>query len=382
MDFAWTSEQLELHKHIVDFARANLNAGLVQRDREGEFSRDSWQKLAGLGVHGLAMPTDFGGLAQGALGTVGALEALGYGCRDGGLLFAVTAQMFAVQAPLARFGSNEQKQRYLPKLIQGEWIGAHAMTEPNSGSDSFALATTATLDGNDYVLNGSKTFATNAPLADTVLVFASVNRERGFFGVTAFLVDRDTPGMELGKPIAMMGLRTTQMGEIAFNDCRIPVSARLGREGNGGSIFKYSMGWERASILATAVGTMQRQLEVCVEYAKTRQQFGQPIGKFQAVANRIADMSVRLEAARMLLYKWAWKRDRGEDAEHDAAAAKLFLSECFVQSSLDAILVHGGYGYSAEYEIERELRDAVASKIYSGTSDIQHALVARGLGLG
>jgi alkylation response protein AidB-like acyl-CoA dehydrogenase len=188
--------------------------------------------------------------------------------------------------------------------------------------------------------------------------------------------------MELSKPIAMMGLRTTQMGEISFSDCRIPVSARLGREGNGASIFKFSMGWERASILATAVGTMQRQLETCVEYAKTRHQFGQPIGKFQAVAHRIADMSVRLEAARLLLYKWAWKRDRGEDAEHDAATAKLFLSECFVQSSLDAILIHGGYGYSAELEIERELRDAIGSKIYSGTSDIQHALVARGLGLG
>ncbi len=382
MDFSWDSDQQELNKQIIAFAKAELNSGLIESDRKGAFSKERWKRLGDMGIHGLAMPSEFGGLELGALATVSALESLGYGCRDGGLLFGVTAQMFSVQAPILRFGSDEQKQRYLPALVQGDLIGAHAMTEPDSGSDSFAMKTSAVRDGDDYVLNGNKTFATNAPVADMLLVFATVNPERGFFGVTAFLVDAKTPGVEVSKPIEMMGLRTTQMGEVAFEDCRIPVSARLGREGNGATIFKHSMGWERGSILATAVGTMQRQLEVCVDYAKTRHQFGQPIGKFQAVSHRIAEMKVRLESARMLLYKWAWKRDQGEDGEQDAAMAKLVLSDCLVKSSLDAVLIHGGYGYCTELELERELRDAVSAKIYSGTSDIQHNLIARGLGLG
>ena len=309
------------------------------------------------------------------------MEGLGYGCRDNGLLFAINAQMWSVQAPLVRFGSEVHKKKYLPKLVSGEWIGAHGMTEPESGSDSFSLRTKANKVGDAYILNGTKLFVSNAPVADLFLVFATVDRSRGFMGITAFLIEKGTPGLSVSQPIEKMGLRTSLLGEVVLEDCRVGVENRLGREGNGAIIFRHSMGLERTCILASCVGTMERQVELCAEYAKQRQQFGQPIGKFQSVANRIVDMKVRLETARLLLYQAGWLRTRGQEAIQEVAMAKLYLSECFVQSSLDAIQIHGGYGYTTEFEIERELRDAVASRIYSGTSEIQRDIIARSMGL-
>lgn len=381
MDFSWTEDQLALRRSIVEFAQRELGEGIHADDRAGTLSRTKWRKCAAMGIHGLAVPEEYGGTGHDVLTTVGALEALGYGCADAGLLFAIGAQMWAVQAPILRFGSDEQKQHYLPRLLSGEIIGAHAITEPGSGSDTFSMTATAEKRGDEYVLNGSKTFATNAPVADVFVVFATTNPKRGFMGVTAFLVDKGTPGLTAGRAIDKMGIRTSPMGEVFLSDCVVPASARLGREGNGGTIFTHSMGWERTCILAGAVGAMERQLETCVAYAAQREQFGKTIGKFQSVSNKIVQMKIRFETSRLLLYRAAWLRANGQEATAEVAMAKLCISEAHVASSLDAIQIHGGYGYSTETGIERDLRDALGSRIYSGTSEIQHEIIARAIGL-
>lgn len=381
MDFSWTEDQLALRRSVVEFARHELNDDIITRDHAGQFSAESWSKCARFGIHGLPFPEEFGGTGLDALTTMLAMEALGLGCRDGGLIFAINAQMWAVQSPLLRFGSEEQKARYLPRLIGGEIVAAHAMSEPGTGSDSFAMSTRAERQGDGYVINGAKTFVTNAPNADLFLVFATLDKRRGFMGITAFLVDKGTPGLAVGRPIEKMGVRTSPMAEVFLEDCRVGVDSRLGREGNGATIFRHSMAWERGCILASCIGTMQRQVDRCVEYAKTRTQFGKPIASYQAISHAIVDMKVRLDAARLLLYRAGWLHARGEEATAEIATAKLYISECFVRSSLDAVQIHGGYGYTTDYEIERELRDAVGSRIYSGTSEIQRELIARALGL-
>ena len=381
MHFSWSEDQLALKRSIIEFAGAALNDDLIADDRAGIFAQRRWERCAEFGILGLALPEEYGGSGLDVLTTMLAMEALGYSCRDNGLLFALNAQMWAVQAPIHRFASPEQRARYLPSLVRGAIIGAHAITEPGSGSDAFAMSATAVRRGECYVLNGTKTFVSNAPVADLFLVFASTNRARGFMGITAFLIDKGHPGLRVGKPIEKMGLRTAPYSEVILDDCEVPVAARLGNEGNGGTIFKHSMGWERSCILASHVGAMERQLETCIDYAKTRQQFGQPIGKFQSVSSMIVDMKLRLETSRLLLYHAGWLRAQGQEAVQEVALAKLYLSECFVQSSLEAIQIHGGYGYSTEFGIERDLRDAIGGRIYSGTSEIQRDNIARSLGL-
>lgn len=381
MDFSWTEEQAELKEAIVEFARRELNENLIERDLVGAFPLENWKKCASFGVQGLCVPTDYGGGGFDVLTAIVAMEGLGYGCRDNGLIFALNAQMWSVQTPILRFGSEEQKKTYLPKLAGGEFIGAHCMTEPDSGSDAFSLTTKADKRGDVYVLNGAKTFISNASVADLFLVFATLSRSRGFMAITAFLVEKGTPGLTVSDPIEKMGLRTAPMSEVVLRDCEVGESARLGAEGNGGTIFSHSMMWERCCILASNVGSMERQVERCVKYARTRSQFDNPIAEYQAVSHRIADMKVRLEAARLLLYRAGWLRKCGRDATSEVAMAKLFLSEAYLRSSLDAVQVHGGYGFTAEYELEREVRDAVGGRIYSGTSEIQKQIIARELGL-
>ena len=283
--------------------------------------------------------------------------------------------------PILKFGSDDQRQRFLTPLCRGSWIGAHGMSEPDSGSDAFSLRTVAERRANHYVLNGGKTFVSNAPVADVFLVFASIDLSKGALGVTGFLIERTFPGFTVGQPIAKMGLKTSPMAELSFDNCLVPAENRLGREGRGATIFNDSMEWERSCILASTLGTMQRQLEHSVRYAKERRQFGKPIGQFQSVSNRLAEMKVRLETARLLLYRAAWMKQQGCPAGLEAAAAKLYVSEAMVRNGLDAVQIHGGYGYTTEYEFERELRDAVGSTLYSGTSEIQRAIIARHLGL-
>lgn len=381
MDFSWTEEQLRYKQAVIEFAEKELNTGLIDRDRQGELARDNWRKCAELGILGLAVPEVYGGSGTDIMTTMLVMEGLGYGCRDNGLIFAMNAQMWSVQHPILTFGSEAQKQKYLPGMCNGESIGAHGMSEPESGSDAYSLRTRAERIDGGYLLNGTKMFVTNAPVADMALIFATVDPAKGMGGVTAFLVDKGTRGFRVSRDIEKMGLRTSPMGELILEDCVLPEESRLGPEGAGSAIFNSSMEWERSCILGSHIGAMERQLEDSIRYARERRQFGQKIGKFQSVANRVADMKVRLETARLLLYKVAWLKQMGKPAIMEAALAKLYLSECFVQSSLDAIRTYGGYGYMTALEVERDLRDAVGGTLYSGTSDIQRMIIARWLGL-
>lgn len=283
--------------------------------------------------------------------------------------------------PIFAFGTDAQKEKYLPRMCSGQLIGAHGMTEPDTGSDAYALRTKAERRKDGYILNGSKMFVTNAPVADLAVVFATLDPSKGFWGITGFIIEKGTPGFTISKSMEKMGLRTSPIGELILQDCFVPEENRLGPDGAGARIFNHSMEWERSSILASHLGVMERQLERSIQYARDRSQYGKPIGKYQSVANRIVDMKVRLETARLLLYQVAWLKKMGKSAVMEAAMAKLYLSECFVQSGMDAIRTLGGYGYMTEFEVERDLRDAIGGTIYSGTSDIQRNIIARLLGL-
>ncbi len=378
--FGFTDEQLLFRDTVVEFARRDLAA--ASAEPEAEPSRELWRVCAEFGIQAIALPEEYGGSGASYATTVLALEALGYGCRNNGLLFSLNAQMWACQAPIVRFGSEDQKRRYLPGLGNGELVGAHAMSEPESGSDALALAATAERTSTGYRLFGSKTFVTNGPFADVFVLFASTRPEAGFAGVSAFLVDRDTPGLVVGRPLAKMGLIASPMCEVFLDGCEIPADRLLGKEGAGLAVFTTAMRLERSCILACVVGAMQHQLETCIDYACSRRQFGQAIGGFQAVSHRLVDMRLRVETARLTLYRVARLLDADGPAEIASALTKLHISEAYVASSLDAIQIHGGYGYLAEYGLERELRDAVASRLYSGTSDMQRNIAARAMGLG
>jgi alkylation response protein AidB-like acyl-CoA dehydrogenase len=382
MDFGFSDEQLDFKNKVVRFAKEELDTSdLRERDEASEFSRENFKRCAQFGIHGLPFPKEYGGMGQDIINTVLAMEALGYGCRDSGLLFSINGQMWTVQMPIAQFGTDEQKEKYLKRLIAGELIGAHGITEREAGSDVMALKTTAERRGDHYVLNGSKVFCTNGPIADVFVVFATVDASAGSLGLTGFIVDRNTPGFKISPNKKKMGLRTSPMAELIFEDCKVPVSARIGAEGQGGRIFNNSMEWERSAILANFVGAMEYQLETCIAHANKRTQFKKPIGKFQSVANRIVDMKLRLETSRLLLYKVAWLKKEKGSCPMEAALAKLYLSESWVSSCQNTVVIHGGYGFMSEYEIERDFRDSVGSLLYSGTSDIQRTIAARFLGL-
>ncbi|MGE3841304.1 MAG: acyl-CoA dehydrogenase family protein, partial [Vicinamibacterales bacterium] len=254
-------------------------------------------------------------------------------------------------------------------------------SEPEAGSDIFSMRTRAVREGDHYVLTGTKTFVTNAQVADLVVAYATVDPKLGATGITAFIVERGTAGMTVGRPLNKMGLRTSPMAELVFDGCRVPVANRLGREGRGVQVFECSMEWERGCILATCLGVMRRQLETCIAHVRARKQFGRSIGKFQSVANRIVDMKVRLDTCRPLVYRVGSLKDQNRPARMEAAMAKLYVSECFVRSSQDAVQIFGGYGYMTEQEVERDLRDSIGSTIYSGTNDIQRNIIASSLGL-
>jgi alkylation response protein AidB-like acyl-CoA dehydrogenase len=359
LDFELTTEQRAWQTAAVDFAKKHLCRDVVARVSEKEQ----------------------GGLGLSLTDVIAVMEGLGYGGRDSGLLFSIHAHLWTNTIPLVLHGSDAQKKRWLPGLSDGTLIGANGASEPDAGSDVFALRMRAEKRGDGYVLNGTKTFVTNAPVADLFVVYATIDPQLGPLGITGFLVEKSRRGVAVGKSIEKMGLRTSPMAELVFDGVEIPAENRLGREGRGAELFECSMEWERGCILANGLGVMRRQLEQCIAHARTRRQFGQPIGKFQAVAARIVDMKLRLETSRLLVYRLGARKDRGEDATADAALAKLHVSDSFVKNGLDAIQVFGGYGYTAEYELERELRDAVGGTLYSGTTEIQRNILSRTLGL-
>ncbi len=374
-------EQRTLKRSIAEFAAGVLNDGLAERDHDAIFHAEGWRRCAEIGIQGLPVPEEYGGVGASAVTIAAALQGLGYGCADNGLLFSLGAQMWACETPIARFGSEEQKRRYLPPMCDGSLIAAHAISEPGSGSDAFSLQTTVRRTDGGWLLNGSKTFATNAPDSDLFLVFATTDRSLGFAGLCVFLVDRGTPGLEIGPPFQKMGLRSSHLGELFLSDCEVPADALLGSEGAGMVIFNHSMRWERSLILAPAVGTMQRQLERCVRYARDREQFGSPIGKFQAISHPIAEMRLRLETSHLMLQRVATLLDSEQATDLDAAMTKLHISEALVQSSLDTLQIHGGGGYMTETGCERDVRDALAARLYSGTSEMQRNVIAAQLAL-
>ncbi|MGB6199994.1 MAG: acyl-CoA dehydrogenase family protein [Candidatus Acidiferrales bacterium] len=376
-----SAERQKFQDGAIEFARAELGKDLIRRDREGEFSREDWVKCAAFGILGMPVPTQFGGMGLGITDVIAVMEGLGYGSSDQGLLFSINAHLWTATLPILTYGSEEQKQRYLPRLSNGEWIAANAASEPDAGSDVFSMRTRAEHKGNSYVLNGAKTFVTNAQISDLIIAYATLDPALGPMGITAFLVDRRTPGVIISKKLEKMGLRTSPMGEVIFENCEVPVSNRLGREGRGVNVFESSMEWERGCILANYLGVMRRQLERSIKHVQTRKQFGKAIGKFQSVANRIVNMKIRLDTSRPLVYRIGWLKERGLTAMLEAAAAKLYVSESLIANCQDAMQIFGGYGYMVDQQIERELRDAMGSTLYSGTSEIQRNLVARCLGL-
>lgn len=383
MDFALTPDQTQLRAQIIEFARRRLNTGVRERDHAAEFDRAGFAACAEMGLCGLSIPETYGGLGLDCTSAMIAMEALGYGAEDQGLAFAINTQMWTCAVPVLRFGTDAQKDRWLARLVRGEVIGGHASTEPDAGSDVFAMSTRAEkIDGDRWKLTGSKTFVSNGPIADVLIVFAKTGEKKGFgAGITGFLVDTTTPGMVRGKPIEKMGLKTSPICELHLDDVIVHDSDRLGKVGGGQAVFSSEMEWERSCLFACHLGVMERQLEKSIAHAQARHQFGQVIGSFQAVSHRIAEMKVRIEVGRQMLYKVAWLKDTNQRAVLEAAIAKLYVSEAYVASSLDAVRVFGGYGYTAEYDVERMLRDAVGSVLYSGTSDIQRNIIARWMGL-
>jgi alkylation response protein AidB-like acyl-CoA dehydrogenase len=376
----WASpEQVEFCETVTRLART-VTGDTRGRDPSSTFSRRAWDRCAEVGLHGLPAPEEYGGAGADATTTMLALEALGYGCPDNGLVFTLQAHLWTSVVPVWKFGTEEQRQRWLPGLCSGKLIGCHAATEPEAGSDVFGMRATARAVEGGYVLNGRKVFITNAPVADLLIVFARTSRGIGPIGITAFMLEAGTPGCSITE-MDKMGLRTSPMGEIALEDCLVPASAVLGRVGRGGEVFQTSMAWERACIMASHVGQMRRTMEACIEYARSRRQSGKPIGKYESVADKIADMKVAVDASRALVLKVGWLMDHGMDASLEAAVAKVFVSEASVRTHLDAVQIHGGYGYMTETEVERALRDAIGGTIYSGTSEIQRRIIARGLGL-
>lgn len=381
MDLDFSDEQRAWHDAAVEFARRHLAGDAIAADRDETFDHAGWKRAAEFGVLAMPVKKELGGLGLAIGEVIAVMEGLGYGSNDQGLLFSLNAHLWTNTMPLVQWGTPEQQRRWLPGLMDGSLIGANGASEPDSGSDVFAMRTRATRQGDVYVLNGTKMFVTNAPVADLLVTYATIDPALGSMGVTGFLVDGHAKGVTVSRKLAKMGLRTSPMAEVVFEDVRVPVADRLGREGRGVAVFESSMEWERGCILASCLGSMRRQLERCIAHARQRKQFGQAIGKFQSVANKLVDMRLRLDTCRPLVYRIARLKEAGKDATVEAALAKLHVSESCVKTALDAVQLFGGYGYMTEYELERSLRDAVGGTLYSGTSEIQRNLIARGLGL-
>jgi alkylation response protein AidB-like acyl-CoA dehydrogenase len=383
MDFGFGAEQQQWHDAAVAFARKELadDVDLLERDERGEFWREGWRRCARFGIQGLPVPAEYGGRGMDLPVTIAAMEGLGYGCPDNGLILAINASMWTNTIPLLLHGTEAQKRRYLPGLCDGTLVGANGASEREAGSDIFSMQTRAERRGDRWVLNGRKMWVTSGPVADLFVCYAATDPARGLLGISAFLVPGDSPGLRVVRAIKKMGVRTVPMGELALEDCALPLDSLLGREGRGAEVFNCSMEWERGAVLAAALGTMRRQLERAIDHARQRKQFGKPIGKFQAVAHRIVAMKVRLETCRPLVYKIGWLKAQGKDATLEAAMAKLHVSECFVQNSRDAVELFGAAGFVSEFGIERDLRDSIGSLIYSGTNDIQRNIIAQQLRL-
>lgn len=376
----WTDEQKALRKSLNQYFEP-LNAGHLEDDAANAFNRDKWELIRESGVLRIPFDPQWGGMGHDPLTLVYVLENLGYGCRDAGLLFAAATQIVSAAVPLQKFGSDELKERYLARLIDGEIMSAHAISEPGAGSDATAMATTATEDGDAYVLGGKKIWITSGPLADVITVYAKMSGGDGAAAITAFLVPTNTPGFTVGEPIEKLGLNTCPFCELEFTDCRVPKENVLGRPGAGFFILEHVMNYEILCIFMMMVGEMQERMERCIKYAKSRQAFGRPIATNQYIAGKIVDMKIGLENSRKHLYDTARRFAAGRNVTTEISMAKLVTSEANLASALSAIQIFGARGYTREYGLEKGLRDAVGAPIYSGTNETQRVRIASMLGL-
>jgi alkylation response protein AidB-like acyl-CoA dehydrogenase len=381
MDFSWTAEQERMYREARDVAERRVNPAVRDRASAASFSEHEWRMCGESGLLGASIAERYGGRGLDALAAACLVEGFARGCEDTGLVFAACAHLFACAMPIAEHGGEALKQRVLPRLASGEWVGANAITEAGAGSDVFALQARAVRNGTGYRLSGVKSWVTNGPVADCFVVYASTEPEHGYLGISAFVVAGDAPGVERGEAFDKTGLPGALACEVRLEECAVGEQDRLGPEGAGAEIFHSSMEWERACLFAQYIGVMDRQLADVVAFAQRRRQNGRPLGRHQAIAHRIADMKLRLDAARLLLHRACWMKAQGRAAGLEVSLAKLAVSEAAVRSGLDAIQIHGGEGIKASNGVASALADAIPARIFSGTSEIQRDLIARGLGL-
>jgi alkylation response protein AidB-like acyl-CoA dehydrogenase len=376
VDFALSEEHKMLQTTVRDFAGEKLAPVADELDREQEFARDNFRMMAEMGLLGLGIPAEYDGSGGDELSVAIAVEELSKACAATADI--LDAHLCLCAAPIYRFGTDEQKQKFLPALVKGEKVGAMAVTESEAGSDVSKVQMTATRDGDDYVLNGTKIFITNGDVCDVVLLFANVT-ELGERGMTAFLVETDTPGYSKGKKYDKLGMRAATNADQVLEDCRVPAANRLGDEGKGMRIFLELIDHGRIGIAAQANGITHAILEKAVEYAKNRKQFGAPIASYQAIGWRLADMHTELEAARLLTCQAAWLADNGQPFRTQAAMAKLYATELAMRAATLGIQVFGGYGYMMDSPMQRYFRDAKLTEIYEGTSEVQRMVISASL---
>jgi hypothetical protein len=377
MDFAYTKEQVQLRKSVREFAEAEIGPHVLEWDEDQTFPLDAIKHAGKLGLMGAIFPEELGGAGFGYIDYAIIIEELARVDPSVGLIVAAHNSLCTNHIFLA--GTSEQKQHYIPNLASGEWIGCWSLTEPEAGSDAAGTRTKAVKQGNCWVLNGGKTFTTNAQNAQVCVAMAVTDRGASQHGISAFIIDRDTPGFDVGKKENKMGMRASSTGEVLFRDCRVPDSQLLGRQGEGFVDSLRTLDGGRISIAALAVGTAQGAYEAALSYSKHRKQFGRPISEFQAIQHKLADMATSIEAARLLTYRAGAMKDAGERVTKESAMAKLFASEIAVDVCNEALQIHGGYGFIKDYPVEKFYRDVKLCTIGEGTSEIQRLVIARQL---
>jgi butyryl-CoA dehydrogenase len=369
-----SEEQRLLQQTVRDFAAAEVKPMARENDETGHFPRELFRKAAELGLTGVTFPEAEGGAGFDHVSYTIVIEEISRVCASTGVILSVQNSLYC--DPLHRFGTEEQKKQFLLPFARGEKIGCYALTEPQAGSNAAALRTTAVLLGDRYVVNGTKAWITNGGAADAAIVYVNTQPEKGEKGITALVVEKGTPGFKVGKEEKKLGINATACTELSFTDCEVPVENRIGKEGEGYKVALSTLDGGRIGIGAQAVGIAQGAMDASLDYAQQRQAFGHPISDFQAIQFMLADMSVEIDAARLLVRKAAWKQDSGARYSLEAAMAKLFASEMSTRVTHKAIQIHGGNGYSREYPVERNYRDARITEIYEGTSEIQRLVIA------
>ncbi len=377
MEFEYTQEQLQLRKSVREFAEAEIRPHVLAWDEEQIFPLDVIKKAGGLGLMGAIFPEELGGAGFGYIEYCIIIEELSRVDPSVGLIVAAHNSLCTNHIYLA--GDKEQHQRYIPKLATGEWIGCWSLTEPEAGSDAAGTRSAAVKDGAGWILNGGKTFTTNAQYAQVCVAMAVTDRAASQHGISAFILENDTPGYRVGKKENKLGMRASATGEVLFTDCRLPPSQLLGKQGEGFVDSLRILDGGRISIAALSVGLAQGAYEAALKYSKQRKQFGRPISEFQAIQHKLADMATSIDAARLLNYRAAWMKDRGDRVTRESAMSKLFASEMAVRVADEALQIHGGYGFIKDYPVEKFYRDVKLCTIGEGTSEIQRMVIARQL---